>query len=329
PDALPIWMFDQLGGGFHRYSTDRRWLVPHFEKMLYDNAQLVRVYLEAAALTGEERFADVARDVLAWMQREMVDPQGGLWSSQDADSEGEEGRFFVWREDELVAAAGEDADLARAHFGVSAAGNFEGRNVLTLAKTAEELAAETGRPVEELRARLAAPRQRLLAARRARVAPGTDDKVLVAWNGLAIAAFAEASMRLDDAAAQRAGRRAADFVLGAMLADGRLLRSWRDGAARHNGCLEDYAFLSDGLLSLFEADGDPRWLGAARELLARVRAHFLDPSDGAFCNTSDDHEALVARSKSVSESSTPSGGAVAALAFLRAGLLCGDPDAYE
>ncbi|MEZ5965059.1 MAG: thioredoxin domain-containing protein [Planctomycetota bacterium] len=322
-------MYDQVGGGFHRYSTDRMWLVPHFEKMLYDNAQLVPLYLEAHALTGKAFYADIARDVLRYLRREMIDPQGGFWSTQDADSEGEEGKFFVWDKAEIEAALGDAASLFCARFGVTAAGNFEGKNVLFVARDVAAAAGEAGADVASAPARLSAARDELLTVRSRRVAPRTDDKVLASWNGLAISAFAEAYLRLGNVEDLRGAQGAADFVLREMLVDGRLLRTWRQGQAKLMGYLEDYAFVADGLLTLFEADADPRWLAAAGDLLAAVRTHFVDAHDGNFFFTADDHEQLVARSKSMAESSTPAAGAVAAQAFLRLGLLRGDPSLYE
>jgi len=322
-------MYDHLGGGFHRYSTDRMWLVPHFEKMLYDNAQLVPLYLEAHAVTGERRYADVARETLAYLQREMLDPAGGFWSTQDADSEGHEGKFFVWDEAEIERVLGDLAPAFCARYGVTAAGNFEGKNVLWAARPIDEVAREAGVEAAVLASRLAQARIDLRAVRAQRVAPATDDKVLAAWNGLAIAAFAEAYLRLGERADLLVAQRTADFVLREMCVEGRLLRTWRNGEKKLMGYLEDYAFVADGLLTLFEADADPRWLGAADGLLEQVRRHFLDPSDGAFFFTADDHEQLVARSKSITESSTPAGGAVAAACFLRLGLLRGDAATYE
>jgi hypothetical protein len=318
-------IYDHLGGGFHRYSTDRVWLVPHFEKMLYDNAQLVRVYLEAFARTGKQVYADVVRDTLTYLKREMIDPAGGFFSTQDADSEGEEGKFFVWDKAEIDAVLGADSELFGSRYGVTPSGNFEGKNVLWAAKEVTEL----GVPEPEGRARLSAARGKLFAARAQRVRPGTDDKVLAAWNGLAIAACADAYRVLGDADDLRVAQRAADFVLTQMRVDGRLLRTWRHGEKKLMGYLEDYACVADALLSLFEVDPDPRWLMEAKALLAHVQEHFLDGSDGAFFFTADDHETLVARSKTVTESSTPSGGAVAAQAFMRLGLLCGDAALYE
>ncbi len=321
-------IYDQLGGGFHRYSVDREWVVPHFEKMLYDNAQLARVYAEAWLVTQDPLHRRIATETLDYLLREMQDPAGGIWSTTDADSEGEEGKFFVWTRGEIEELLGDDAELACAHWGVSDAGNFEGNNVLTLAQTAEELAAAAGLDVATVRARLAAARSKLLARRAERVAPGTDDKILASWNGLALSAFAVGHQVFGDERYLAAARRIAAFLLEQMVVDGRLRRSWRAGDARFDAYLEDYACVADGLLSLFESDFDPRWLAAALQLLGDVRERF-GADDGGLWFTAADHEDLVARSRSITESSMPSGAAVAATAFLRAGLLTGDGALYD
>jgi uncharacterized protein YyaL (SSP411 family) len=321
-------MYDQLGGGFHRYSTDRQWLVPHFEKMLYDNALLVPCYLEAFVATGQADWAQVARETLDYLLREMQHERGGFYSSQDADSEGVEGKFFVWQQEEVQRLLGERAPLAMRHFGITAAGNWEHNNVLVLGERAEAIAAATNQPLAEVTAALQAARTTLLAARAQRVHPGTDDKILCAWNGLAIAAFATGYRELGDARYLQAAERAAGFVLQEMVSEGRCLRSWHSGKAQHQGYLEDHAMLADGLLSLFLVDGDPRWLQASQQLLERIARHFR-AEDGGLWFTADDHEVLLARTKSVVESSIPSGAAIACRAFLRAGLLLGDEKVYE
>ncbi|HZN38824.1 MAG TPA: thioredoxin domain-containing protein [Planctomycetota bacterium] len=323
-------IYDQLGGGFHRYSTDRQWLVPHFEKMLYDNALLVPCYLDAFARTGDADHAVVARETLDYLLREMQHERGGFYSSQDAQSEGVEGKFFVWSKAEFDAVLGAELDdlgeLARAHFGVTADGNWEHTNVLVLAQPAEALAA--GKELAEVKTRLQQARSRLLAARDKRVHPGTDDKILCAWNGLALTALAAGYRHLGDARYLDAARALAGFLLDEMVVDGRCRRSWHGGTARHQGYLEDHAMLADGLVSLFEVDPDPRWLEQSRNLLQNVREHFR-AEDGGFYATADDHEQLLARSKSAVESSTPSGMAAAVRACLRAGLLLGDEKLYE
>jgi uncharacterized protein YyaL (SSP411 family) len=321
-------MYDQLGFGFHRYSTDREWLVPHFEKMLYDNGLLVPVYLEATLLTGEGRHAEIARQCLDYLVREMQDPRGGFWSSQDADSEGVEGRFFVWSRDEVRRLCGDDAAVAILRWGITESGNWEHSNVLSKVRPVADVAKESKRSEAEVEQALERARQKLLASRSKRVHPGTDDKVLVAWNGMAIGALARGYQLLGDKRWLQAAQKAAAFVLEEMVSKGRCRRSWHSGKSQHQGYLEDHAFLCDALLTLFESDFDPRWLEAARELLQTMQQHFRDPADGNFWFTADDHEELLARTKSVSEASTPSGTAMAALSFLRAGLLLGDEELY-
>ncbi|HEX6813540.1 MAG TPA: thioredoxin domain-containing protein, partial [Planctomycetota bacterium] len=319
-------IYDQLGGGFHRYSTDRQWLVPHFEKMLYDNALLAPCYLDAFARTGDADHAVVARETLDYLLREMRHERSGFYSSQDAQSEGVEGRFFVWSKAEFDAVLGDLAEIAGRHFGVTADGNWEHTNVLVLAHRAEALAAPNT-ALDATRARLQQARTALFAAREKRVHPGTDDKVLCAWNGLALGALAAGYRHLGEERYLDAARKLADFLLAELVVEGRCRRSWHGGIARHQGYLEDYTMLADGLVSLFEVDADPRWLAASRDLLQRVRKHFL-ADDGGFWFTADDHEQLLARTKSASESSTPSGTAAAVRACLRAGLLLGDEQLY-
>ncbi len=314
-------MHDQLGGGFHRYSTDRKWLVPHFEKMLYDNALLVPCYLEGARQANEPKFAEVARTTLDYMLRELQAPLGGFWSSLDAQSEGVEGKFFVWQFEEVQKLLGEDTALVAKTFGISKAGNWEHNNVLWLA---DETAAST----DEQQQALAKARATLFAARDTRIKPGTDDKVLASWNGLTLTALADGYRVLGDERYLQAAQRCGAFLLDHLVVDGRVWRSWQGGKARHQGYLEDYVAVAGGLLSVFEADGDPKWLAAAHALLLQTAQHFR-AEDGSFYFTADDHEQLLARTKSVTEGATPSGNALAALAFLRGGLLLGDEKLYE
>ncbi|MBL8730137.1 MAG: thioredoxin domain-containing protein [Planctomycetes bacterium] len=313
-------MFDQLGGGFHRYSTDRAWIVPHFEKMLYDNALLVPCYLEAAALLGEREYAATARRTLDYLLREMQHPGGAFFASQDAQSEGVEGRFFVWSRSQFTELLGDDADLAARFYGVTEAGNWDGHNVL--------VRAASGPLSADAAARLERARQVLFAARDRRVHPGTDDKLLCSWNGLAITAKASGYRHLGDARYLAAARAAADFVLRELVVDGRCRRSWHSGKAPQPGFLDDQALLAEGLLALFEVDSDARWLTAARDLLRTMQAQF-GADDGSFWFTAADEPTMVARTKSAFESATPSGTAAAAGALLRAGLLLGDEPFYE
>jgi uncharacterized protein YyaL (SSP411 family) len=319
-------IYDQLGGGFARYATDVRWLVPHFEKMLYDNALLARAFLHAWQRTGDPFFRRITEETLDWVLREMTHPDGGFYSSLDADSEGEEGRFYVWQSAEIERLLGPDAPLVSRWYQVSPAGNWEGHNILHTPRPPADVAAEFGLTESEAAARIAAARPVLLAARSRRVWPGLDDKVLTAWNGLMLAALAEAGALLQRDDYLTAARRNAHFLLATLRRpDGRLLRTWRDGApARYNGYLEDYAFLADGLLALYQATHEPRWFGEARSLAQIILDHFPDRENGGFFETADDHEALIFRPKSIQDNAIPSGNAMAARVLLTLALLTGN-----
>ncbi|MDX6678301.1 MAG: uncharacterized protein QOE31_2353 [Solirubrobacteraceae bacterium] len=308
---------DQIGGGFARYSTDAGWTVPHFEKMLYDNALLARAYLHGWQVSGGEDGGDpvlrrTVEETLDWVLREMTGPEGGFYSALDADSEGVEGRFYVWSTDELRAALGDDFEVAAAWFGATDQGNFEGANIL------ESRGAE---PEPDVRERI---RTTLLAARATRVRPGLDDKRLTAWNALTISALAEAGAVLDRDDYRDAACRAADFLLGTMRdADGRLLRTYNAGEAKLNAYLEDHAFLLEALVTLYEATFDARWFHAARATADTIIERFADPVGGGFFQTSDDHEQLVARRKELDDNPIPSGPSSAAFGLLRLAALTG------
>jgi uncharacterized protein YyaL (SSP411 family) len=306
---------DQLGGGFHRYSTDAEWLVPHFEQMLYDNAQLARVYVHAWALTGDARYRAVAEGALDYMTRELTTSDGAFAASQDADTEGVEGATFVWSADEIADVLGEDAALFAEHYEINPLGNWEGHTIL------RRTSPPAGADVE---GRLAAARTRLFERRRERPQPARDDKALAAWNGLAIAAFAEAGRLFGEERYVAAAARAAEAIVGGLLeTDGRLGRSWKDGRAVGQGVLEDYTHLADGLLALYEATFDERWFTTARALLDRVLDHFVDTAGGWF-DTADDHERLVTRPKDLQDNAVPSGNAMAATVLLRLGAWTGE-----
>jgi uncharacterized protein YyaL (SSP411 family) len=314
---------DQIGGGFARYSTDESWTVPHFEKMLYDNALLAGVYLHGWQMSGtsdEDRDPILRRTVeetLDWVLREMTGPEGAFLSALDADSEGVEGKFYVWSLRELRDVLGDDADVAITWLGASEGGNFEGANIL------ESRGPE---PPAEVRARI---RAALLAVRNERVWPGVDDKRLTAWNGLTIRALAEAGAVLERPDYVAAARRAAAFVLDEMRdADGRLLRTYSAGEAKLNAYLEDHAFMLEALLALYEATFEPRWFAAARELADDIIERFADPERGGFYQTSGDHEQLVARRKEIDDSPIPSGQSSAAFGLLRLAALTGEAS-YE
>jgi hypothetical protein len=311
-------IYDQLGGGFSRYSVDAAWLVPHFEKMLYDNALLARAYLHGWQALGHERYRRACEETLDWMLREMRGPEGGFHSALDADSEGEEGRFYVWTPEEIRDVLGDAAEPILAYYGVTEAGNFEGRNVLCMHKGANALQPEG----------LAEARAALFEARARRVRPGLDDKRLTSWNALAIAALAEAGAVLEHEDYLEAARRCAEFVLDRLREDGRLLRTYKDGEARLNAYLEDHAFLLEALLTLYEATFERRWFDEARALADTMIARFGDPERGGFFSTSDDHEALIARRKELGDHPIPSGNSSAAMGLLRLAALTGDR-AYE
>jgi uncharacterized protein len=310
-------MYDVLGGGFARYSVDQTWLVPHFEKMLYDNAQLALVYLHAYQLTGEPAFRQVCEATLDFVQREMTHPQGGFYSSLDADSEGEEGKYYLWTLQEIrsIVSDPQDAERFIAAYGVTQQGNFEGKNILRRQPNEPLVEHHPGRQ-DTIAEKLNAICQRLLESRSHRLRPTTDDKVLVSWNSLMLTAFAEAGRALGRHDYIDTAIRNADFILGNLLLDGHLYRSWRKGVAKHNAYLEDHAALALGLLSLYQADPNPRWYLVAVEIVQQMLAHFTDPA-GGFFDTGDDHEALLYRPRDLQDNATPSGNALAALALLQ------------
>lgn len=309
-------MYDVVGGGFARYSVDNVWRTPHFEKMLYDNAQLAAVYLHGFLLTGETQFSRVCEDTLDFMLRELAHPQGGFFSSLDADSDGSEGQFYVWTEAELQRALGPEFDFFKTAYGITPQGNWEGKIILQRALDDGSLAARFNLQPEAVRSKLADCSSVLLKQRMTRVRPATDDKILTAWNALAIQALAEAGRYLQRRDYVEAAIRAARFVLDNLSIDDRLLRSWRAGQALHNAFLEDYAGLVVALLSVYQSDPDPTWYVAALKLADEMVAHFSDPQ-GGFFDTRDDHEALLLRPKDLQDSATPSGNSLAATALLQ------------
>jgi uncharacterized protein YyaL (SSP411 family) len=308
-------IYDQLGGGFARYSVDAVWLVPHFEKMLYDNALLARTYLHGWQTFGHERYRRACEETLDWMLREMRGPEGGFYSALDADSEGEEGRFYVWTAEQIREVLGESADPLLAHYGVSDQGNFEGSNVLHLAGGAE--AAEPPG--------LAMARPALFEARARRVRPGLDDKRLTSWNALAIAALADAGAVLGRDDYLDAARACSEFVLHSLRdPDGRLLRTYKDGRAHLDAYLEDHAFLLEALLTLYESSFEERWFTEAQALADVTIERFGDPERGGFYSTASDHEELIARRKEVGDHPIPSGNSSAAMGLLRLAALTGE-----
>jgi uncharacterized protein YyaL (SSP411 family) len=313
-------IYDQLGGGFHRYSTDEQWLVPHFEKMLYDNALLARCYLHAWQLSGRRAYKRVAEETLDYLLRDMRHPEGGFFSSEDADSEGEEGRFFVWTKDEIEEALPPvEATVLCKAYGVTAAGNFEGRNILRQVHlptdTAEQAVLSTGRA-------------RLNEIRNRRIRPGRDEKILASWNGLALAAFAEAGRIMGSQRYETAALECATFLSEQLIhPDHRVSHSWKDGQASTHGFLEDQALLADGMLALYQATFDEHWFVLAQDLLDAIPAHFLREG-GGFYDTGLDHETLITRPRSLADSPLPSGNAAAAAGFLRLAAYTGE-SSYE
>jgi uncharacterized protein YyaL (SSP411 family) len=305
-------IYDQLGGGFARYSTDEHWLVPHFEKMLYDNALLARAYTHAWQLTRDARYRQVVEQTLEFMRREMTTPDGAFISSLDADTEGEEGATYVWSKAEIDAVLGDQAARFDAGYAVTPEGNWEGHNILSQA--------DPGADYD----RLAGAADKLLEVRQRRPQPARDDKVLTSWNGLAIAAFADAARAMGNGYWADVAARAAELLLREVQsADGRLNRSFKDRQAKQAGVLEDYTHLADGLLALYQATFDERRFVAARDLADQILTHFADPS-GGFFDTADDHEALIARPKGLQDNAMPSGGAMAAQVLLRLAALTGE-----
>ncbi len=318
-------MYDQLGGGFHRYSVDDRWLVPHFEKMLYDNAQLAVVYAHAFQITAKPAYRRVVEQTLDYVLREMTSPAGGFYSTQDADSEGEEGKFFLWTPGEVEALLGpEDARVVDAYYDVSAAGNFEGRNILNVPREPVAVAAELGLSEPDIDAVLERSRPRLMAVREERVHPARDDKILTSWNGMMLNAFAEASAILTRPDYAAVAARNADFLLRELRRNGKLLRSHKDGKSKLNGYLEDYANLADGLLTLYEVTFEPRWYREAVSLADTMLAQFWDEREGCFYDTGLDHEQLIQRPRDTFDNATPSGNSVAVEVLLRLWLVTGD-----
>ena len=322
-------IFDQIGGGFHRYSTDAVWLVPHFEKMLYDNALLVNLYLHAYQVTGNQLYRRTVEDTLSYVLREMTDSGGGFYSAQDADSEGVEGKFFIWRPEEVIGVLGEeDGRIINRYFGVTPQGNFEEQNILHVAVDVGTAAREAGMTEDEFDALVRRSRDKLLEARELRVHPARDEKILTSWNGLMLRAFAEAAAVLDRPDYLAAARNNARFVLSSLRRGDRLLRTYKAGEAKLNGYLEDYAFLIDGLIALHEATFEERWLVEAIALGQSMTDLFWDEASGQFYDTGLDHEELIVRPRDISDNAIPAGSSAAASVLLRLAVITGDGD-YE
>lgn len=330
-------IYDQIGFGFHRYSTDARWLLPHFEKMLYDQALLAIAYVECFQATGNEEYKQTAQEIFEYVMRDMTSPDGGFYSAEDADSEGEEGKFYLWTEEQIRNALSQNgaADLATKIFSIKRCGNFEetaktenGKNILHYSKSPEELAREIDMPLNEFQNRLSSMRSTLFMHREKRVHPQRDDKILADWNGLMIAAFAKAAQVFDEEKYLLAARKSADFILKKMRdKKGRLYHRYRQGEVYVDGFLDDYAFLSWGLIELYEACFETKYLQSALELTETIMEGFWDKSLGGFYQTIEDAEALL-RKKQIHDSALPSGNSVATLNLLRLARLIANT-AYE
>ena len=318
-------IFDQLGGGFHRYSTDERWLVPHFEKMLYDNALLSLTYLEIFQITHKTEYAEIARSTLDYVLKEMTSTEGGFYSSQDADSEGEEGKSYVWQKDEIETILGEEGSrLFCDIYDVSEQGNWEGKNILHLRRSQAGAAKEYGLSLPELKIRLAEDRQKLFEVRSQRVSPATDDKILTSWNGLMIAAMCKGYQVLGEQKYLNAAQKAIDFLLEKLYIDGLVLRTYRNGKSHLNGYLSDYAFLIAALVDYYESSFEWAYLEKAIEINDLMIHKFWDDSSGGFFFTPDDHERLIVRTRNAYDNAIPAGNSVAVHNLLRLGQFTGD-----
>jgi uncharacterized protein YyaL (SSP411 family) len=318
-------IYDHLGGGFHRYSTDHQWLVPHFEKMLYDNALLARLYLHAYLVTGDVLYKQICEGTLDYVLREMTGPHGGFYSSQDADSEGDEGKYFVWSSDEIESLLDkEEASVFRAYYGVTDSGNFEGDNILNIARARETLARDINIPLTKLDEILERGCKILLEARDCRVPPGMDDKVVTAWNGLMLRTFAEAACSLNREDYKQAAIANGTFLLKELYKNGRLMRTYRQGKARHLGYLEDYSSLIDGLLALYEATFQRGWLDKARSLTDEMADLFWEDTDSSFYDTATDHEKLIMRPRDFFDNAVPCGSSIAVDVLLRMASFTGE-----
>jgi uncharacterized protein YyaL (SSP411 family) len=322
-------MYDQAGGGFHRYSTDDRWLVPHFEKMLYDNALLSRDYLDAWRLTQKPLYRRITEEILDFIVREMRDTNGSFYSTQDADSEGVEGKFYVWDRDEFQEVVGADSEVVERYFNVTEHGNWEDHNILNVPRPPELFCKIEKISEEELASKVAAAKPKLYAAREKRVHPARDEKILTDWNGLALRAFADAAAFLGRDDYRKIAEANARFILEKSWDGHHLLHSYKDGRARFNAYLDDYANVADGLLSLYQLTFDAQWLRQAETLATIVIERFADDEQGGFYFTAHDHESLITRTKDFFDNATPSGNSVAADVLLRLAALLDRADFRE
>jgi len=319
-------IYDQVGGGFHRYAVDDRWLVPHFEKMLYDNALLSRLGVHLWQVTRDAEIARVTRETFDWALREMAAPNGGFYSSLDADSEGHEGKFYLWSEAEIDASLGTGAPVLRELWGVSASGNFEGRNILNVPRSPADVAAKHGLALEALDSLAAEARAALYAVREARVHPARDDKILAAWNGLMVRALADGARAFNDARWRAEAERHGDFLFRELVRDGRVMRVHKDGVTKGAGFLEDHAAVALAALSLYELTLDERWLARVRETSDAMVRWFWSDEIGGFFDTAHDAESLIARPRELTDNAVPAGSSLAAELLLRLGVLIGSDE---
>ncbi len=319
-------IYDHLGGGFHRYSVDERWLIPHFEKMLYDNALLSRTYFEAYQATRKERYRRIAEEVLNYVIREMKSPEGGFYSTQDADSEGEEGKFYVWRRDQIKEVLGKEKGTPFcAYYGVTPQGNFEGgASVLNIASSLEKVSELYGVSVPELEEVLEEGRKKLFAEREKRIRPGRDEKILTSWNGLMISSFVDGFKVTNNDQYLNVARKAAHFILDEMRKDGHLMRVFNQGKCQVKGYSEDYAFFIQALIDLYEATFEIDWFKEADDLNRRMIHQFWDERNGGFFFTGRENELLIARSKKPYDNAIPSSNSVALFNLIRLGYLTGE-----
>ncbi len=321
-------LYDQLGGGFHRYSTDEKWLIPHFEKMLYDNALLVPVYLDASIITGNKEYVRIVRETLDYLLRDMTHPDGGILSTEDADSEGEEGKFYAWERDDLIELLGEsEGTFVADYFDVSVTGNFEhGKSALRTRDPLERIAGNHSLSTEKAREILARGAKRLFDEREKRVRPGKDDKILTSWNGLAITAFARAGRKLEEPRYVEAATRIASFIDEKLVVNGRLLHTWKSGEAKVDAFLDDYAYLVQGLIDLYEATWELEYLEKAIHWNGKMVEYFVDEANGGFFYTGTENEELLTRAKNHFDGATPSGNSIAAMNLARLQRLTGQSE---
>jgi uncharacterized protein YyaL (SSP411 family) len=319
-------IYDQIGGGFARYAVDATWLTPHFEKMLYDNALLIRLGAHLYQATGDDEVRRVTQDTIQWLAREMTSPEGGFYASLDADSEGKEGKFYLWSEAELDRLLGADATQIKTYYGVSTTGNFDGENILHVPTDIRAVASRAGVSVEQLLATIQRAKGTLYAARSARVHPGRDEKILAAWNGLALRGLAEAARIFNSADITQLALRNAEFLAAEMIRDGRIMRVYKDGTTRIPGFLTDYAAVALGFLALFEHTDDTRWISLAKQLASSIMEWFWDNDTTAFYDTARDAEALITRPRDITDNAVPSGNSLAVELLLKLAELTGDTE---